>query len=32
MTLDAGASGPRAHAYPPIPIRQRIYGFGSIFG
>jgi len=32
MTASAGSPLPLAATYPPIPLRRRLYGFGSIFG
>ncbi|HYM83961.1 MAG TPA: hypothetical protein VEY67_07415 [Candidatus Dormibacteraeota bacterium] len=32
MAVSAGAPRQVAAAYPPIPLRRRIYGFGSIYG
>lgn len=31
MTIQAGSPG-RAAAFPPIPLRRKMYGFGSIYG
>ena len=32
MTATTGAPQSAARAFPPIPLRRRLYGFGSIFG
>ena len=32
MTVSAGAPRPAATTLPPIPLRRRVYGFGSIYG
>ena len=32
MTASAGSPLPIAATYPPIPLRRRLYGFGSIYG
>ena len=32
MAASAGTPRPVAVAYPPIPLRRRLYGFGSVYG